>query len=63
MKLAHRLFLGGAAAGGTTTLLRANAETFSYDASASFSLVANSTLTLRRVFCTGPLAASLTQKA
>ncbi|AEU39047.1 hypothetical protein AciX8_4778 [Granulicella mallensis MP5ACTX8] len=63
MKLAHRLFLGGAGAMNTTTLLRANAETFSYDASASFSLVANSTLTLRRVPGIGPLPASLTQKA
>ena len=63
MKLTHRLFLGGAAAMNTTTLLRTNAETFSYYVSASFSLVANSALTLRRVPSIGPLPASLTQKA
>jgi hypothetical protein len=63
MKLTRRLFLGGAAAMSTTTLSRSNAETFSGTPSASFSLVANSTLTLRRVSGTGPLTASLTQKA
>ena len=63
MKLKHRLFLSGAAAMGSRTDLRSNAETFSGTASVLFSLVANGTLTLRRVSGMGPLTASLTQKA
>lgn len=63
MKLTIRLFLGGAAAMSSTRLLCSDEETFPKTVPASFLLVANSTLILRRLLCIDPLAASLTPKA